>query len=106
MVAFSLPIDQKKNLSINVGKNGNSVFEGEFKTGEYTIIKRISKDEFYQNYHQLLRCYHEINISSGEFYLIKKKRIWLLRVWYGSLPNPCVDLVYPLIFIMLIKLLL
>jgi hypothetical protein len=41
MLAFTLPVDQKKNLTINVGKNGNQAFEGEFKTDEYTIIKRI-----------------------------------------------------------------
>ena len=87
MVAFSLPVDQKKNLSINVGKNGNQVFEGEFKTDEYTIIKRISKDEFYQNYHQLLRCYHEIDISSGELYLIKKKNMATTgMVWFSAEP--------------------
>jgi len=74
-------------LSINVGKKGNHVFEGEFKTNKYTIIKRISKDEFYQNYHQLLRCYHEINISSCEFYLIKKKNMATTgMVWFSAEP--------------------
>jgi hypothetical protein len=86
MVSFSLPVDQKKNLSINVGKNGNQAFEGEFKTDEYSIIKRISKDKFCQDYYQLLRCYHELDISSGEFFLIKKKDMATGMVWFSGEP--------------------
>lgn len=84
MVLVSLPT-QRMHLRVYITKNGNrSVYESSCKSDEYNIIKSAAKDDFYRAYNSCLRNIHHIDLSDGEFYLVKKKQSPVLGIaWFS-----------------------
>lgn len=74
MVLVALP-PHKMHLRVYITKNGNrSAYETSYKSDEYNIIKSAAKDDFYEAYNSCLQNIHHVDLSDGEFYLVKKKQ--------------------------------
>lgn len=74
MVLIALP-PHKMHLRVYITKNGNrSAYETSHKSDEYNIIKSAAKDDFYEAYNRYLQNIHHVDLSDGEFYLVKKKQ--------------------------------